>query len=227
MMTDQCCRAPSDRLNTAPRRRTRLAPAAALALGLAVIGACDRTPDVQDVQPREFPETGATVVTVRGRRFGSKTRVTVNGSVLPATTVVDATTLRVTLPPSKPGVVRIGAVTLPDNPSPSTVAAAYVDVTPPQVIGWQPAGTLPPTAVTERIRVTFSEPIVRGSVDLLDDTGAAVPGATDRAGALLTFTASDALRAGRGYVVSVHGVTDARGNEAPPERLRFSIGADE
>ena len=50
---------------------------------------------------------------------------------------------------------------------------------------------------------------------------------SDRAEALLTFTASDALRAGRGYVVSVHGVADARGNEAPSERLRFSIATEE
>lgn len=204
--------------------RIRLPVSALVALSLFLV-ACDRTPEVRDAQPREFPETGGTVLTVRGDGFRARTRITLNGSVLPDTTVVDRTTLRVTLPPSKPGSVRIGAVTLPNVPSRTSVRAAYVDVTPPRVIGWEPAGALPPDATTDRIRVTFSEPIEKASLDLQDDAGAGVAGVTTRDGAVLTFAPSDPLRAGRGYVASIHGVTDARGNEAATERLRFSTAA--
>ncbi len=191
--------------------------------GLSLTG-CDRTPSVHGVAPTEIPETGGVEVTVRGERFGSRTRVTVNGSVLPDTTVVDKTTLRVVLPPAAPGPARVGAVTLPDVPSPTTVEVTYVDVTPPRVMGWQPAGALPPDATTDRILVTFSEPVTAASLELHDDQGAAVPGTVSHSGTVVAFAPSEALSPGRGYVVSVHGVQDARGNSAPAERLRFSIG---
>jgi hypothetical protein len=199
-----------------------------LAVGAALsLAGCDRTPSVHGVAPEEIPETGAVEVTVSGEGFGSRTRVTLNGSVLPDTTVVDRTTLRVVLPPAAPGTARIGAVTLPDVPSPTTVQVRYLDVTPPKVIGWQPAGALPPDATTNRILVTFSEPVAAASIDLHDDQGTPVSGTVSYSGTVVAFAPSKALSPGRGYVVSVHGVQDARGNSAPAGRLRFSIGAPE
>ena len=146
---------PSSRLSrrywrASARGRAALPGFGAILVALLASG-CDRPPAVHDIHPREIPETGDTVVTVTGDRFGGRTRVTLNGSVLPDTTVVDRTTLRVTLSPSKPGRARIGAVTLPDAPSPTTVVVTYVDVTPPRVIGWEPAGALPPDATADRI----------------------------------------------------------------------------
>jgi|APSaa5957512622_1039677.scaffolds.fasta_scaffold64821_2 hypothetical protein len=216
------------RLQPCPSARGGCAvPVFAAIILVLVSSGCDRTPVVHDVRPREIPETGATVVTVRGDRFRGGTRVTLNGSVLSDTTVVDKTTLRATLPPSNPGPARIGAVTLPDAPSPTTVEVLYVDVTPPRVIGWEPAGALPPDATTNRIRVTFSEPIETGSLDLRDDAGSEVLGSVSRLGAVLVFAPSESLLAGRGYVASVYGVTDARDNAAASERLRFSIASPE
>ena len=116
-------------------------------------------------------------------------------------------------------------MTLPDVPSPTTVVVTYLDVTPPKVIGWQPAGALPPDASTNRIIVTFSEPIAAASVDLHDDQGAPIVGTVSHSGTVVTFAPAEALSPGRGYVASVHGVADASGNSAPTERLRFSIGA--
>ncbi|MDA1191986.1 MAG: IPT/TIG domain-containing protein [Candidatus Poribacteria bacterium] len=187
------------------------------------LAGCDSTPQLDRIEPSSGPETGGFTLEVHGKRFRDDTSVTLNGAAMAETQSVNGNLLRVAMPTRAPGEVVIGVLNPPDKPSAATATFAYVDATPPALIGMEPAGTLPRDATVRRIRATFSESLESGEFLLSDDAQQSYQGAISIDGVVLVFTPDSPLPNGRSYIIELREMSDAHGNVAEPFKVRFSI----
>ena len=193
-----------------------------LSLLLLTIGCAKKPPTITGISPNSGPSGGGTEITISGENFKEGATISIAGKDAKVLSIDPAgTSLKAVTPGGPPGSQKVIARNLKAKEDSVTATFTYDGL---KVVSTVPADGSQlswPPSVTQA-SATLSQ-------DIQSDTASiAISGVTgdvsyDESTLTVTFMASEPLRTGQSYEVTVSGAKDRAGNTMDADSFSFSI----